>query len=95
MKMEGTEQNLLVLYQIKNKLDLEIHVSLNVLVFPDVLRMRTYIDIEEEDKTHLGRFLNNVNSMSDFLSERQSPKRKKTKDVVYIKRHLHGFNICL
>lgn len=79
-----------MLYQIKNKLDLEIHVSPNVLVFPDVLRMRTYIDIEEEDKTHLGRFLNNVNSMSDFLSERQSPKRKKTKDVVYIQRHLDG-----
>lgn len=84
-----------MLYQIKNKLDLEIHVSLNVLVFPDLLRMRTYIDIEEEDKTHLGIFLNNVNSMSDFLSERQSPKRKKTKDVVYIKKHLDGFNICL
>lgn len=48
-------------------------------MFPDLLRKRTYIDIEEADKPHLGRVLNDVNSMSDFHSERQSPKRKKKK----------------
>lgn len=64
-------------------------------MFPDVLRKRTYIDVEEEDKPHFGGFLNDINSMSDFLSERQSPKRKKRKDIVYIKRCLDGFDLCL
>lgn len=45
-----------MLYQIKNKLDLEIHVLLNALVFPDILRKRTYIDVEEGDKPHLDGF---------------------------------------